>query len=146
MKQIIIPAIILTSISLTSCTKIHNTGNFVKTAAIEDIQKNNLTQKDVIKKIGSPSLKSKSKPETWYYVYQTTQNSVLTMPKITDQQILELQFDTKGKLVYLKLRQDEHNANVKIISESTNSSGLSNSKILQFIKNFGRFNKEEGVE
>jgi len=146
MKKIIIPIIILTSISLTNCSKINSTGNFVKTASIENIQKNNLSQQDIINKIGSPSLKSRSQPETWYYIYQTTKNSVLTMPKITDQQILELQFDKKGKLIDLKLRQNKHNSDVKIIAESTNPSGLSNSKILQFIKNFGRFNKEISAE
>lgn len=100
------------------------------------------TKATVTQLLGSPSSTAAFDDNTWYYISQRTRSVPFSMPKLLDQQVVSIDFDTKGIV-----RDVNHKtmADAEAITPNPNATpapGREFTVLEQLIGNFGRFSSE----
>ena len=99
---------------------------------------------NVVKLIGSPSTVGTFSDKRWYYISRKTEKIAFFNPTTVDQQVVEVLFDDKDKVLEVKkLNLDDAN-DVDIVDRVTPTAGKKITAIDQILGNLGRFNKPGG--
>lgn len=107
--------------------------------------KTGATSQDEVRKIlGSPSSQSTFGPPTWYYISSIRENRSLFAPKIVDQHVVEIAFDSAGVVSGMKQYTLADGKNIEIASQTTPTEGQTLGFFEQILSNLGRFNKDKG--
>lgn len=136
--------LLILSFSLQGCIKTYNHRGY---AFDEDTMKTVKKGNDrwrIEKVLGTPSIRSYFQPNTVYYIGGDRSSSAFFKPKVTDQKVLVLNYNTEGKLESFQelFMADLHN--VAFDHDSTRTFGDDNSFIQQFLGNIGRFKMDTG--
>ncbi len=112
--------ILITNCSLNKVVKHHGVHNLKKKN--EKLNILNTNRNDVIKKLGLPSTKSTFDTEVWIYMERKTSSSQirnLGKQELLLNDVLILEFDTKGMLVKKEYLTKENMNNIKVSSNKT---------------------------
>jgi len=98
----------------------------------------------VVQTIGSPSTIGTFTDKRWYYISRKTEKVAFFNPTTIDQQVIEVVFDEKDKVLEVKKLNLADAKDVEIIQRSTPTAGKSITVFDQLLGNIGRFNKSSG--
>jgi len=100
----------------------------------------------VAQTIGSPSTIGTFSDKRWYYISRKTEKVAFFNPSTVDQQVIEVVFDDKDKVVEVKKLNLADANDVDLVGRKTPTAGKSVTIIDQFLGNLGRFNKSGGKQ
>ncbi len=125
---------------LPSCSSTQITGQYVDDKELVELQNKDQDKQSVLKIFGSPTFVPDNDPKTWYYISRNLKVSPLSKPKLDQQKVVKLTFDSQNKLIDVELKTDLTDTKIHLDSSSTYTKGKQESSVQHFIKNFGRFN------
>jgi outer membrane protein assembly factor BamE (lipoprotein component of BamABCDE complex) len=124
-----------------ACTPtIANRGNMLQEEQIDSVITGLHTRTDVLKNLGSPTTKAPFDDNTWYYLGQETEKRGILDPKVTNEQIVRVQFDDSGIVQIVEIVENER-LNVPISTKETPTHGSEMTFIQQMLGNVGKFNQ-----
>lgn len=134
--------IIVSIFLLNSCQVSQNTGVNIADSKISKVAKGVSTKEDVIKIMGSPSIVPLDSNNEWYYVSREISKRAFFEPKVTNQRIVKLLFKN-NILENIELYDNNFNDSINPIEDRSETPGVQQNIIKQYINNLGRFNKKD---
>ncbi len=125
---------------LTACSNTQITGQYVDDNALAELQEGIKNKQGVLQILGSATFIPDNEPNVWYYVSRNLKINPLSKPKLHQQRVIKLTFDSLDNLIDIELKTDLNNRSITLENSSTYSKGKQESSMQHFIKNFGRFN------
>lgn len=111
---------------LSACELRTNTqGNVVDPQLLEQVKPGELNKEQVQTLLGTPSSVSTFDRNTWYYISKQTQRIAFLSPDVLEQQVIEIDFDNKGKVDAIRKFGEEDGKIVEIVSRTTPTRGKS---------------------
>ncbi|NRB11167.1 MAG: outer membrane protein assembly factor BamE [Rickettsiaceae bacterium] len=126
-------------ITCSGCQTINVRGQYIDDKVIKQIN-TNLTKKDVLNLIGTPTYDPEYSNNTWYYIQRSQARRAWFTPKVIEQRILKIQFDENERVTSAELIENSQDKTVKATSKFTKVHGTEQNAVQKFIKNAGRFN------
>lgn len=96
-------------------------------------------RESVRSKLGSPSAREVAGDAVWIYVSSTTESVLGSRPKVVGRRVLALEFDSDGKLAFIREYGEEDGILVAINQRTTPTAGRQLNLIQQLLGNVGRF-------
>lgn len=115
-------------------------GALVEKLDYEQLVLNSSTQNDALSLLGSPTAHATFNDNRWIYVSMTKDLVPLAHPVIDKQQVVILDFDTKGILRNLNVLDKRHAIPVAMAQGITPTPGTHISVIQELLGNVGRYN------
>jgi outer membrane protein assembly factor BamE (lipoprotein component of BamABCDE complex) len=141
MKTLILSTAISLTL-LTACTPVTATrGNLLEEYELKEVLPGIDGKDDVVRKIGSPTTVAAFDDNTWYYMGRKTEKKGILDPKVVEEKIVVVTFDSDGKVGAVKERRDGYQ-DIPIVQRTTPVSGNEFTFIQQMIGNVGKFNKQ----
>lgn len=136
--------VLASGLLLGACaTTVAQRGNVPDPEKLEQIKPGD-SKDNVAQLIGSPSTIGTFSDKRWYYISRKTEKVAFFNPTTVDQQVIEVVFDDKDKVLEVKKLNLEDANDVDIVGRSTPTAGKSVTIMDQFLGNLGRFNKGSG--
>lgn len=127
---------------LAACSPMtHHQGKKLNPEDMQKVQVERHNKQDVVKILGTPSLKSSYAGEKWYYVYKVTETVAFLEPETVESEVVEVSFDGTGLVKNIQKAELTEN-NVTLVERVTPTSGHQMSVMQQIFGNFGRFSRE----
>tara|TARA_X000001036_G_scaffold117022_1_gene110392 strand:- start:10430 stop:10876 length:447 start_codon:yes stop_codon:yes gene_type:complete len=143
MSRKTISSVIITMLclgTLGACTPtISNRGNLLEPYQIEAIKVGQSTRSEVLRTLGSPTIKSTFDTLVWYYIGQETKKHGILDPEITDERIYRVVFNDEGVLENFELI-DKERMHIPYVREKTPTHGNERTIAQEFLGNIGKFN------
>lgn len=130
---------------LAGCQSVQVRGQHVTDQAIEQINKNKSTKKEVVDIIGTPTYVPDYTKNTWYYVQRSLTKKAWFNPKVVEQRIVKVTFGNNNKVLSAVILKNTQNENISINSDYTKTLGTEKTGLQKFVNNLGRFHKSTGV-
>lgn len=123
-KAVIGASLLVASLALASgCSpRVQNLGNAPTARALDEI-KVGKSQADVQAALGSPSSTGTFDPRIWYYISKRTETLAFFKPTVTEQKVVEIQFDNDGIVQNVKEYSLAEAREVTIVSAETPTVG-----------------------
>lgn len=119
-------AAVLVMIGLVGCTPRTNTyGNMVDPELLGQIKAGEQTKEQVQNLLGTPSSVAPFDQNTWYYISKQTQQIAFLEPTVLDQQVIEIDFDSKGTVKNVHKFGEDDGKDVAIVARTTPTRGKS---------------------
>jgi outer membrane protein assembly factor BamE (lipoprotein component of BamABCDE complex) len=129
------------ALALASCSPIVDTrGHSADALDLSQIVKGQTTSEDVAALLGSPTTTSNFGDMIWYYITQKQERVGMFAPKVTEQQVLAIQFDGNKLVSEIGEFKMEEGKPVQIVGRTTPTEGHDLTFIEQMLGNLGRFN------
>jgi outer membrane protein assembly factor BamE (lipoprotein component of BamABCDE complex) len=93
--------------------------------------------------LGSPSSVATFDGATWYYITRKTEQLAFFAEKVTDQQVVAIDFDDQGVMTGVRRFTLADANDVQFVERSTPSLGKELTVLQQFFGNIGRFTSEK---
>jgi outer membrane protein assembly factor BamE (lipoprotein component of BamABCDE complex) len=135
----------LVLLAIPACIK--NTelvGYTFKSEKIDQIKVGSTSQDYVKNTLGSPSIVSVYGDSTWYYISTEYETIAFLKPKVKNQQVVAIKFDSDNTVSDIKQYSAKDAKDIKLISDTTRTGDSDISLIEQLLGNVGRFNSEPG--
>lgn len=132
---------IIITIGLQSCQTVDMQGQYVDNQAIEELKTKAFSKEQVIELIGTPTTIPDYSKDTWYYIQRGLARRAWFEPKVVEQRIVKIRFNSQGMVEEVDFLQNGSNEQVQVVSEYTKTYGTELNGIQKFVKNIGRFNK-----
>ena len=117
-----------------------NHGNIPLAESTEKIQPGKQTRDDVLKALGTPSIRGTfEKDDIWYYVGKRTETTAFFAPDVLEHQVLEIRFGQDGLVSGIRKVDATKVAKPRLVDRETPTKGKELSVLEQFIGNIGRF-------
>ncbi|MGB4101018.1 MAG: outer membrane protein assembly factor BamE [Alphaproteobacteria bacterium] len=134
-RQLILSLLVL----LSACAPtIANRGNLVDPDKLAVIKQGTSTREDVIDKLGSPSHRSAFNDATWYYIGRRTKQYSFLDPKVTDQEIVTINFNEAGVVTTINKTGADAVADITPAPGATPSFGRETTWLQDLFGNVGR--------
>jgi outer membrane protein assembly factor BamE (lipoprotein component of BamABCDE complex) len=132
-----------TSIVITGCTPTnHVRGNIVQDFQLAEVAPGVDTERDILKKLGSPTTKATFDESTWYYIGQKTEKRGILDEEVLEERVIILSFNEEGTLEDVR-DADNKRIDLPYSRRKTPTSGNEITVLQQLLGNLGRFNTEE---
>lgn len=95
---------------------------------------------DVAAVLGSPTTRSNFGEEVWYYVSQRQERVGMFAPKVTEQHVMAISFDSSQVVSNVSEFTKEQGKPVQLVSKTTPTEGHDFTFVEQMLGNLGRFN------
>ena len=93
----------MAALALQGCDSIIDYRGFAPTpGSVEKLEAGTQSREDVIRLIGTPTAVATFNPNVWYYISQTQDTYAFFAPAITEQKVMQLNFDDAGRLKTIK--------------------------------------------
>jgi len=133
-----VAVIIGLGIALSACTGIREHKGFVIDPTLaEGIQVGVDNKDSVTKAMGRPTFTGQFDPNDWYYVSRDTTQLAFRDPKVTQQNVLRVQFDTAGNVTAVQRTGKELIAKVDPSGDKTPTLGREKSFFQELFGNIG---------
>ena len=133
-----IAAIIGLGVALSACSGMREHRGFVIDPALaEGIQVGVDNRDSVQKSMGRPTFTGQFDPNDWYYVSRDTTQLAFRDPKVTQQQVLRVQFDKAGNVTSVQRTGKELIAKVDPSGDKTPTLGRQRSFFEELFGNIG---------
>lgn len=135
----------LAALGVFACSpKIDNRGYMKDGDLKEKVIVGKSTKDEVLAELGSPSSQSSFGNETWYYISSREETHAFLSPKITEQNVMRIEFDGAGVVSAVSDYDKESAKKFDIVKRTTPTEGHSMGVVEQFLGNLGRFNTPKG--
>lgn len=142
MKNSHLVLILAALLATSACAPtVANRGNMVKDHQLVTLQPGTSTKSDVLRALGSPTTQDAFDENQWYYIGQVTSKKGVLDPKVTDERIILVSFDTEGTMQTIKDVGGDRES-IPFERRKTPTSGNEVTVMQQFFGNLGRFNSE----
>ncbi len=116
----------LAAIALAACSPRTAThGNLVDPEALAQVKAGEQTKEQVQNLLGSPSSVGAFDQNTWYYISKQTQQVAFLEPTVLEQQVIEVDFDSKGIVKNVHKFGEDDGKDIAIVSRTTPTRGKS---------------------
>lgn len=127
---------------LAACSPIVDNKGYVKQTEIkEKLVVGQTSKQEVLDRFGSPSSQSSFGAETWYYIHNRKETTGPLKPKVVDQDITRIEFDTAGMVSKVESYSQDQAKQIANVKRETPTEGHTLGFIEQVLGNVGRFNK-----
>jgi outer membrane protein assembly factor BamE (lipoprotein component of BamABCDE complex) len=127
--------------ALAACaTSVEQRGNLPPADEIAQIHPGKTTKDQVIKILGSPSSVSVFTENNWYYVSAKTKQYTFFEPKVLDQEVYVVDFNSDGVVQGVEHKTLADGKSIQPVARATPAPGRELSFIEQIIGNLGKFN------
>ena len=110
--------------ALTACQPtVANRGNLLDLDNLAQIKPGETTREDVATKLGTPTVISTFDDKVWYYVGRETKQYSFLDPEIVKQQAVEVDFNDKGVVAFVKNLDLSQTADVSPVDRETPTFG-----------------------
>lgn len=133
--------VIMLALGISGCQSIEVRGQFINDEAIEEINAKKPSSDEVLRLLGSPTYVPEYSPNNWYYIQRSIAKRAWFEPKVVEQRVVKIEFNTQGKTDKAVLLASEHIENLQVDNQYTKSVGTEKNQLQKFVKNIGRFNK-----
>lgn len=139
--------VFLFAIFMAACEPIiDNRGYYFHDDVIKKIKPNKTTEEKVIELLGSPSIETqiliKNTPhKLWYYISKKTETTSFFKPKMMDQDVLRIFFNTHNIVSEIDFRKNVKHKDINPDSDKTPTTGYEESISGGFIDTFERMFK-----
>ena len=131
-------AIITLGLALSACAGIRDHRGFVIDQTLADGIQVGVDNKDsVTKTLGRPTFTGQFDPNEWYYVARDTAQFAFRNPRVTEQTVLRVNFDTAGNVVAINKTGKELIASVNPTGDKTPTLGRTRSFFEELFGNIG---------
>jgi outer membrane protein assembly factor BamE (lipoprotein component of BamABCDE complex) len=93
--------------------------------------------------LGSPSSVSAFQDRTWYYISRRTEQTAFFDPRVVEQEVLAISFDTQNLVQDMKVYGIEKGRLVPMVDRITPTHGNDLTIVQQVLGNLGRFNNPD---
>jgi len=100
------------------------------------------TRDDVTEILGSPSSTALLDSEVWYYIGNQTETFAFFEPKVTERQVVTINFDSNGVVSTIDAFGLERSRKFDFVERETPTTGSQITLLDQLLGNLGRFNKQ----
>ena len=136
--------LVSTAMALSACSPNVQTRGHVKAPEWQAaIQPGVAGRQEVLEVLGSPSTRSSFGQETWYYITTKREYHAFFKPKVADQDVLAITFDTSGTVEQVEQLGKDALQEVDYSSRETPTAGHELTFMEQLLGNMGRFNRPE---
>jgi len=133
-----IAVIMAAGLALSGCAGIREHRGFVIDQALADGIQVGIDNKDsVTRTLGRPTFTGQFDPNDWYYVSRSTAQLAFRNPKVTNQDVLRIQFDQAGNVTSVQKTGKELIARVKPSGDKTPTLGRQRSFFEELFGNIG---------
>ena len=133
-----VAAIIGLGIALSACTGIREHKGFVIDPTLaEGIQVGVDNKDSVVRSMGRPTFTGQFDPNEWYYVSRDTTQLAFRDPKVMQQSVLRVQFDSAGNVTNVQRTGKETIAKVDPSGDKTPTLGRDKSFFQELFGNIG---------
>jgi outer membrane protein assembly factor BamE (lipoprotein component of BamABCDE complex) len=137
--------LILASFVISSCQYQFFSGTNITNDQLSSLQNSNLSKIEIEQKFGTPTLIPDYSQDTWYYIYRHSTKRAFFDPKIKEQKVVVIKFNNE-KLDSVELLENQHNQDIKIVSEYIRTQGSEKNPLQEYVGNIGRFHKHNKKE
>lgn len=128
-------------LTLSGCKTIDVRGQNVDEDAIRQLENKKMTKSEVENLIGTPTIVPEYTPNTWYYVQRSLSRRAWLEPKVVEQKIVEVRFDSNDVVENVVVLNDSQKDGIQVTNEYTKTYGTEANGIQKFVRNIGRFNR-----
>jgi len=127
-------------LALQGCDSIIDYRGFAPTpGSVEKLEVGTQSREDVIRLIGTPTAVATFNPNVWYYITQTQDTYAFFKPSITEQKVMQLNFDDAGRLKAIKNYDMKDADDITMVSRVTPTAGKELTILEQLMGNVGKF-------
>lgn len=131
-------AVLALGVAAAGCSSIKDhRGYIVDEVLVSSVQPGVDNKQSVERTLGRPTFTSAYGKQTWYYVSQNTQQKPFNRPRISDQNILVVDFDAKGNVASLSREGMEKVVRLTPESDKTDTLGRDRSFFQDLFGNIG---------
>ena len=135
--------VILLSFNLFSCvTTIKHKGYSIDKEDLVLLKPDSSTQEDVIRTLGSPSLKSNLGNETWYYISSIESKIAFFKSKPETRTIIAINFSPMKKITMITEYSEKDSQILSVNKEYTTTKGDDKGVLKELFGNLGKYNKD----
>jgi outer membrane protein assembly factor BamE (lipoprotein component of BamABCDE complex) len=130
----------MASLALSGCESVIDYRGFAPTpGSVEKLEAGTQSREDVIRLIGTPTSVATFNPNVWYYITQTQDTYAFFKPQITEQKVMQLNFDDAGRLKTIKNFDLKDADDITMVSRVTPTAGKELTILEQLMGNVGKF-------
>lgn len=129
---------------VSSCSSIKKqefNGCIISPQEVKNLKARKSTKRDVLKKLGSPSVKSALENEksgdTWIYYNQTKESYLFFTPKVTDRNVVAIDFDRRGRIAKIREYDGKNSKNIIRASHTTKIKDERQNILIEMVRNVG---------
>ena len=138
-NYILLPVLAL--LALSACTPtVAQRGNMLDDQQMKTIIPGIHTRSDVLRILGSPTTQAPFNDNVWYYIGQETEKRGILDPEVTEERIVQLEFNPDSTVFYLKEIPKGSRIDVPVVRSKTPTHGNDMTIMQQMLGNIGRFN------
>jgi outer membrane protein assembly factor BamE (lipoprotein component of BamABCDE complex) len=116
-------ALVLAGLVLGCETKTAVRGNLPTPSQLQAVKVGESTRSDVVKLLGNPSTRGTFDSQTWYYISRQTEQWAFLSPEVTDQQVVAIYFNDRGKVQHIEHYQLADGRDVQPVDRKTATTG-----------------------
>jgi len=132
-------------LAIAACSpKVENHGYMKQGDIKEKLVIGQTTKDEVLTALGSPSAQSSFGEEAWYYITSRREATAFFKPKVTEQDVVRIDFDSAGVVSKVETYNKDNAKVVDMVKRTTPTEGHSMGIMEQFLGNLGRFNSPGG--
>jgi len=129
--------------SLAACApRVNIRGNVLDPEKLADIKPGELSRREVLEIMGSPSSVAAFDRETWYYISKKTETLAFFEPKVTERKVVIVRFDKKGVVQSVETLGMDAARTIEHIDRKTPTAGDEFTILDQLIGNFKTYTPE----
>jgi outer membrane protein assembly factor BamE (lipoprotein component of BamABCDE complex) len=113
----------------------------VEAESIEKINNSKLSQREIKDLIGTPTYIPEYSPDTWYYIQRSMSRRAWFDPKVVEQKIIKITFDSNHIATHAELITNSQKESIVLHNDFTKSNGTEKNGLQKFVGNIGKFNK-----
>ena len=139
-------AIVLCAVALvlSGCeSRLDTRGNLLDPEKVLEIQPGELTREEVVEILGSPSSITAFGSDAWYYIAQRTKTIAFFAPKVTERQVLVVNFAKDGKVTAVETVGLDRGQKIDPVERKTPTHGNKMTFLEQIGGNLGRFRNKK---
>ena len=135
-----VSSLALIGLGISACTPTQKVrGNLVQDYQLETIKIGEDTEREILRKLGSPTTKAPFDDNVWYYIGQEKEKRGVLDSEVINERIIVASFDDEGTLIALE-DLDNQRMDLPLVSRKTETSGNEVTAMQQILGNLGRFN------
>jgi outer membrane protein assembly factor BamE (lipoprotein component of BamABCDE complex) len=98
-------------------------GNLPTESQLTQIKVGETGRQEVVKLLGTPSTRGTFDAQVWYYVSRQTEQWAFMPANVTDQQVIAVYFNNRGKVQHMERYRTEDGRKVEYVDRETSTSG-----------------------
>ncbi len=131
-------------VGLPACSPIKSThGALIPPSRLQQVHAGLTTDMEVREILGTPSTQPTFDERTWFYIGQKRQRVGIFQPRITERQVVAIQFNDEGIVTRVAQFDLSDGVEVTFVDRETPTAGQDLSAIREILGNIGRFNTDQ---